>query len=353
MNGHLVAVEVGVERGTNQRVKVNSLAFDQNRLKRLNAQTVQSRRAVQQNRMLADDFFQNVPDFRTLFFDHALGRLNGGGVAVEFQFGINERLKQFERHFLGQTALMQFEFRSDRNNRTARVVDALAEQVLTETSLFAFEHVGQRFQRTLVGAGNRAGAAAVVEQSVDGFLQHAFFVADDNVRRMQLDQSLQAVVAVNDAAIQIVQVGSRKAAAVQRNQRTQLRRNNRQNVQNHPFRLGVGFDERFDNLQSLDQLLAFGFRSVVLELFANGLALGFQIDGRQNLFESFGADSGAERILAVFVNGFLILVFGQQFVNGQRRQPRLDDDVVFKVQNAFQSFHRNVGQHRNAARQRF
>ena len=46
VNRHLVAVEVGVKRGTNQRVQVDGLAFDQNRLKRLNTQTVQRRCAV-------------------------------------------------------------------------------------------------------------------------------------------------------------------------------------------------------------------------------------------------------------------------------------------------------------------
>ena len=34
--GHLVTVEVGVERCTNQRVQLNGFTFNQNRLKRLN-----------------------------------------------------------------------------------------------------------------------------------------------------------------------------------------------------------------------------------------------------------------------------------------------------------------------------
>src|SRR3546814_2419676 len=75
--------------------------------------------------------------------------------------------------------------RRERDDRTARVVDALAEQVLAEAALLALEHVGQRLQRTLVGAGDDAAAAAVVEQCVDGFLQHALFVAHDDVRRAQ------------------------------------------------------------------------------------------------------------------------------------------------------------------------
>ena len=35
----------------------------------------------------------------------------------------------------------------------------------------------------------------------DSFLQHALFVAHDDARRTQLDQPLQAVVTIDDAAI--------------------------------------------------------------------------------------------------------------------------------------------------------
>jgi hypothetical protein len=37
VHGHLVAVKIGVERGANQRVKLDRLAFDQHWLKGLNS----------------------------------------------------------------------------------------------------------------------------------------------------------------------------------------------------------------------------------------------------------------------------------------------------------------------------
>ena len=149
---------------------------------------------------------------------------------------IDERLEQFERHLLRQAALMQLELRTDDDDRTAGIVDALAEQVLAEAALLALQHVGERLQRPLVGAGDDAAAAAVVEQRVDRLLQHALLVADDDVRRAQLDQPLQAVVAVDDAAIEIVQVRGREAAAVERHERTQVRRDHRHDRQDHPLR---------------------------------------------------------------------------------------------------------------------
>jgi hypothetical protein len=72
VDGHLVTVEVGVEGRADERVQLDRLAFDQDRLERLDAQTVQRRRAVQQDRVFADDFIQDIPDlgafFSTSFF---------------------------------------------------------------------------------------------------------------------------------------------------------------------------------------------------------------------------------------------------------------------------------------------
>ena len=59
---HLVAVEVGVEGGADQRVELDGLALDQHRLEGLDAQPVQGRGAVEQHRVLADDLVEDVPD---------------------------------------------------------------------------------------------------------------------------------------------------------------------------------------------------------------------------------------------------------------------------------------------------
>ena len=254
VHGHLVAVEVGVERRADERMDPDRLALDQHRLERLDAQAMQRRRAVQQDRMLADDFLEDVPHFRPLLLDHLLRLLDGGDEAALFELVVDERLEQLERHLLRQPALVQLQLRADDDDRTARVVDALAEQVLAEAPLLALERVGQRLERTVVGAAQHAAAAAVVEQRVDRFLQHALFVADDDVGRLELHQLLQPVVAVDDAAIEIVQVRRREAAAVERDERTQFRRNDRDDVEDHPLRLVGRLAERVDDLQPLGVL---------------------------------------------------------------------------------------------------
>jgi uncharacterized coiled-coil protein SlyX len=66
MDGHLVAVEVRVEGRADQRVKLDRLALDQHRLEGLDAEAVQRRRAVQQNRVLLDHLLEDVPDLGLL-----------------------------------------------------------------------------------------------------------------------------------------------------------------------------------------------------------------------------------------------------------------------------------------------
>ena len=138
MNRHLVAVEIGVESGADQRVNLDGLAFHQNRLECLNAEAVQSGSTVQQYGMVLNDFFEDVPYDRLLLFHHFLRLLDRCAVSGLLQAVIDEWLEQLQRHFLWQAALMQFELRSHYDYRTAGVVDTLAEQVLTETALLAF-----------------------------------------------------------------------------------------------------------------------------------------------------------------------------------------------------------------------
>src|SRR5690606_16123760 len=129
--------------------------------------------AVEQHRVLANDLVKNIPDLGTLLLDQLLALLDRGRQALGLAPRIDERLEQLERHLLGQAALVELQFRTDGDDRAAGIVYALAEQVLAEPALLALEHVRERLQRALVGAGDGAAAAAVVEQRVDGLLQHA------------------------------------------------------------------------------------------------------------------------------------------------------------------------------------
>jgi len=142
MHRHLVTVEIRVESRTHQRMKLNGLAFNQHRFKRLNAQAMQRRCAVQDNRIFTHNLIQGIPDFGCFLFHHLLGAFHRGDISLFQQSVVNKRFKELDGHFLRQAALMQSQIRSHRNHRTTGIVNPFAQQVLAETSLFPFQHIG-------------------------------------------------------------------------------------------------------------------------------------------------------------------------------------------------------------------
>ena len=82
-----------------------------------------------------------------------------------------------------------------------------------------------------------------------------------------------------------------------------------------------------------------------------GLEL-FQLEPLQQLADRLGADHGGEGILAVLVLGAEILILGQQLTVLQRGQTRLENDVVFEIQNPLEILQRHVEQKADAGGQR-
>src|SRR6266850_7191512 len=185
--------------------------------------------------MLANHFLENVPNHRLLALNHLARLFDSRRMALLLELVINERLEELERHLLRQAALVQLQLRTDNDHRTSGIIDALAEQVLTKASLFAFERSTQGLERTIVHTAQHAAATAIVEQSIDRFLKHALFVAHDHFRRAQLHQLLQAVVAIDNAAIEIVKVRRCETSTIERHERSKLRWHHRDDVENHPL----------------------------------------------------------------------------------------------------------------------
>src|SRR4051812_20363954 len=312
---------------------------------------MERRGAVQEHRVLADHLVQDVPNLGTLFFHHLLRRFDGVDVAALFQLVVDERLEQLERHLLRQTALVQLECRTDDDHGTTRVVDALAEQVLAETPLLALEHVAQALQRALVRTGDGLTAATVVEQGVDRFLQHAPLVADDDFRRVQLQQALEAIVAVDHATVQIVQVGGREAAAVERNERAQIRRQNRDHAEHHPLRTISRAAERFHDLEALGVLLTLRFRGRGAHVRAELLGERVDVHALEHLDHRFTAHAGFEALVAVLLEELRVAVLGEQLTALEWSLARIDDDVRLAVQDLFQVLERDVEDVADAGRQ--
>ena len=97
----------------------------------------------EQHRMLADHLVEDVPDFLALLLDPLLRLLQGHREALGVEPRVDERLEQLERHLLRQAALVELQLRTGDDHRAARIVDALAEQILAEAALLALQHVGR------------------------------------------------------------------------------------------------------------------------------------------------------------------------------------------------------------------
>ena len=68
---------------------------------------------------------------------------------------------------------MQLELGTDDDDRTARVVDALAEQVLAEAALLALQHVAERLQGRLLAGDDRGRGSPLSNSASTGLLEHA------------------------------------------------------------------------------------------------------------------------------------------------------------------------------------
>ena len=350
VNGHLVAVEIGVEGRAHQRVQLDGLALDQDRLERLDAEAMQRRCAVQQHRVLADDFLEDVPDLGAFLLDHLLAGLDGRGDAAHVQLAEDERLEQFQRHLLGQAALVQLQGGPDDDDRAPGIVHALAEQVLAEAALLALDHVRQGLQRPTVGAGDRPPAPPVVEQRIDRFLQHALFVAHDDVRGVQLQQAFQAVVAVDGPAVQVVEVRGGEAPAVQVHQRAQVRRQHRQDGQHHPLGLVAGLDEILGEAQALGQALELGFRAGLGDLLAKRLHFLLQVHLLEQLVDGLRAHARIE-LVAVGLDRLEEGLVGEQLLVLEPGHARVDDDEGLEIQHALDVAQGHVEQQADARRQ--
>ncbi len=98
--------------------------------------------------------------------------------------------------------------------------------------------------------------SAVVDEGIDGFLKHSRLIAHDDIRGVQLLHACKAVIAVDDSAVEVIEVRGCISAAVEHDHRADVRRNDGQRLHDHPLRTVAGLTECFENLQTLQQLAA-------------------------------------------------------------------------------------------------
>src|SRR3989344_5949203 len=182
MHSHGVAVKVGIEGATDQRMHANSAALNKHGAKRLYAEPVQSRRAVQNHIFAFNDIFKYRPDLRDAFFNQARRSANVVSELLLQNPSNDKRTKHLKSHELRQSALVKRKLRTDHNHRTARIIHSFAQKILAKEPALAFEIIRKRFEgASLGGAHSGVGGIAVplgaVNESVHRFLKNSFFIS--------------------------------------------------------------------------------------------------------------------------------------------------------------------------------
>ena len=222
VDSHLVTIVVGVETVCDEWMELDCLTFDELWLEGLDRETVERWCAVEEDILAFDNLVECIPNHSFALLDQARCRTNVVCIFILNKPRDDEWLEEFKCHLLWQTTLVNAEFWTDDNHGAARVVNALTKKVLAEATLLTLEEVRKALQlaTTVLGSSGAATTASViVDKSIDSFLEHALLVAADNFWRIEVNKLLQAVVAVNNAAIEIVQIGGCKAATSERNHR--------------------------------------------------------------------------------------------------------------------------------------
>ena len=345
---HLVAVKVGVKGGTYQRVQLDGAPLDKHRLEGLNGKTVKRRRTVQKHRMLTNDILKSVPHLRAYALDLLLGVLDAVGLLGLNEALHHEGLKELKGHLLRQTALEDLEVGADNDNRTAGIVNALTQQVLTEAALLTAKHLGKRLHTAVRGTGHGLAAASVVNQSIDKLLKHTLLVTDNDIRRLHLDHSAEAVVTVDHAAIKLVKVTGRKAAAVKLDHRAKIRGDDRQAIEDHPLGAVLRLAEALHHLKALDQLnllLPGGTEKLGLQLLRKSL----KVDLGKKLLDRLGTHTDAEVVL-IFLVVAVVLRLKEKLLLLKRRVTGIQDDVATEVEHALQRLRRQIEQKTHTGR---
>ncbi len=169
--------------------------------------------------------------------------------------------------------------------------------------------------------------------------------------RLQIHEALQPIVPVDDAAVEIVQVGGGEAAAVERHQGSQLGRNDRDDLQDHPVRLVARLQEGLHHLQPLDRLLALLDGGLPQHLGAQVSGERVQIQIAQELPDGLRPHADFEGIRPVLLVELAHAVDRHEVPLLDPIDARVENDVLLEVEDLLQIAQRHVQKLTDAAGQ--
>src|SRR6266487_1631392 len=100
-----------------------------------------------------------IPDARVPPFDHAFGRAGSARKMSIEELANHERLEEFNRDFLRQSAFVELQVQANTNDTASRVIDAFAEQITPKAALLPFQRLCQAFEWLSACSGQWAFSA--------------------------------------------------------------------------------------------------------------------------------------------------------------------------------------------------
>src|SRR5690606_18979418 len=185
--------------------------------------------------MSLQNIFKDIPNNGFFLVNEFPRRLNRFYDTSFNEFTNDEWLEKFSGHVLRKTTFMQSQFRTNHDYRTTGVVNTLTEEDLTEAALLTLEYIGERSQCPSTFSLHGVRLPRVVEEAVDRFLEHTLLIAQDHLRSLDFEKALETIVTNDHTTIEVVEIGRSEAAAIEGNEGTQFRRNNRNVLHDHPL----------------------------------------------------------------------------------------------------------------------
>ena len=184
-------------------------------------------------------------------------------------------------------------------------------------------------------------------------MEHPLLIADDHLGSVELLEALEPVVAIDHAPIEIVQIAGREAAAIQRHERAEVRRNYRDDLQDHVFGLIARLAEGVEHFEALGDLLALGLAGRLAHLDTKPLALFFNVQLSEHFANGFSADADFKCFPPPLLAGLGEHLVVEEIAKGQVRLTRLDDDERLEIENLLDVAQRDLENVSDARWQRF
>ena len=125
-------------------------------------------------------------------------------------------------------------------------------------------------------------------------MKHPFFISDDDLWSVQILKSLETIVPVDHASIQIVEIRCSETTAIERNERTEIRRNDGNDFHHHPLRAVSAVTEGFDDLQPFGVLTSLRFGGGVAHQRTKFVTQGFNVQLSENVTDDLATHANIE-----------------------------------------------------------